>query len=215
MNLLLLIKTKFLSFLLRNVSGDIYDNSSKFYQINKIWHNIKLDQITGDYIEFGIYKGKSIYHSFKVAKKLDIQKNILFWGLDSFEGFPVENHNFYKNDNFKTSYTKTKNQFKKFKEIKVIKGFFKESLRTQELVNIKNISFAFIDCDIFESTIDIFDYLKPRLTNGSFIMIDDYTSIDSNGNSIAKSFKASFKIDDEIFIFGYYSNGIIFRYFNN
>tara|TARA_B100001989_G_scaffold252999_1_gene237415 strand:+ start:1226 stop:1873 length:648 start_codon:yes stop_codon:yes gene_type:complete len=215
MNLLLLIKTKFLSFLIRNVSGDIYDNSSKFYQINKIWHNIKLDQITGDYIEFGIYKGKSIYHSFKVAKKLDIQKNILFWGLDSFEGFPVENHNFYKNDNFKTSYTKTKNQFKKFKEIKVIKGFFKESLRTQELVNIKNISFAFIDCDIFESTIDIFDYLKPRLTNGSFIMIDDYTSIDSNGNSIAKSFKASFKIDDEIFIFGYYSNGIIFRYFNN
>ena len=215
MNLLLLIKTKFLSFLIRNVSGDIYDNSSKFYQINKIWHNIKLDQITGDYIEFGIYKGKSIYHSFKVAKKLDIQKNILFWGLDSFEGFPVENHNFYKNDNFKTSYTKTKNQFKKFKEIKVIKGFFKESLRTQELVNIKNISFAFIDCDIFESTIDIFDYLKPRLTNGSFIMIDDYTSIDNNGNSIAKSFKASFKIDDEIFIFGYYSNGIIFRYFNN
>tara|TARA_Y100000816_G_C26046502_1_gene548400 strand:- start:267 stop:914 length:648 start_codon:yes stop_codon:yes gene_type:complete len=215
MNLLLLIKTKFLSFLIRNVSGDIYDNSSKFYQINKIWHNIKLDQITGDYIEFGIYKGKSIYHSFKVAKKLDIQKNILFWGLDSFEGFPVENHNFYKNDNFKTSYTKTKNQFKKFKEIKVIKGFFKESLRTQELVNIKNISFAFIDCDIFESTIDIFDYLKPRLTNGSFIMIDDYTSIDRNGNSIAKSFKASFKIDDEIFIFGYYSNGIIFRYFNN
>ncbi len=215
MNLLLLIKTKFLSFLIRNVSGDIYDNSSKFYQINKIWHNIKLDQITGDYIEFGIYKGKSIYHSFKVAKKLDIQKNILFWGLDSFEGFPVENHNFYKNDNFKTSYTKTKNQFKNFKEIKVIKGFFKESLRTQELVNIKNISFAFIDCDIFESTIDIFDYLKPRLTNGSFIMIDDYTSIDSNGNSIAKSFKASFKIDDEIFIFGYYSNGIIFRYFNN
>ena len=215
MNLLLLIKTKFLSFLIRNVSGDIYDNSSKFYQINKIWHNIKLDQITGDYIEFGIYKGKSIYHSFKVAKKLDIQKNILFWGLDSFEGFPVENHNFYKNENFKTSYTKTKNQFKKFKEIKVIKGFFKESLRTQELVNIKNISFAFIDCDIFESTIDIFDYLKPRLTNGSFIMIDDYTSIDSNGNSIAKSFKASFKIDDEIFIFGYYSNGIIFRYFNN
>ncbi len=103
MNLLLLIKTKFLSFLIRNVSGDIYDNSSKFYQINKIWHNIKLDQITGDYIEFGIYKGKSIYHSFKVAKKLDIQKNILFWGLDSFEGFPVENHNFYKNDNFKTS----------------------------------------------------------------------------------------------------------------
>ena len=215
MNLLLLIKTKFLSFLIRNVSGDIYDNSSKFYQINKIWHNIKLDQITGDYIEFGIYKGKSIYHSFKVAKKLDIQKNILFWGLDSFEGFPVENHNFYKNDNFKTTYTKTKNQFKNFKEIKVIKGFFKESLRTQELVNIKNISFAFIDCDIFESTIDIFDYLKPRLTNGSFIMIDDYTSIDSNGNSIAKSFKASFKIDDEIFIFGYYSNGIIFRYFNN
>ena len=58
MGFLLLIKTKILSFIIRNINGDVSDNTSKFYQINKIWRNIKLDQIPGDYIEFGIFKGK-------------------------------------------------------------------------------------------------------------------------------------------------------------
>ena len=56
MGFLLLIKTKILSFIIRNINGDVSDNTSKFYQINKIWRNIKLDQIPGDYIEFGILK---------------------------------------------------------------------------------------------------------------------------------------------------------------
>ena len=53
MGFLLLLKTKILSFIIRNINGDVSDNTSKFYQINKIWRNIKLDQIPGDYIEFG------------------------------------------------------------------------------------------------------------------------------------------------------------------
>ena len=45
MGFLLLLKTKILSFFIRNINGDVSDNTSKFYQINKVWRNIKLDKI--------------------------------------------------------------------------------------------------------------------------------------------------------------------------
>tara|TARA_Y100000768_G_C23678588_1_gene541192 strand:+ start:36 stop:683 length:648 start_codon:yes stop_codon:yes gene_type:complete len=215
MGFLLLVKTKILSFIVRNINGDLYHNASKFHQINKIWRNIKLDQIPGDYIEFGIYKGKSLYHSIKSAETIGIKDDRIFWGLDSFEGFPVENHNFYKNYNFKTSYKKVSKQFKNYKNTNIVKGFFKDSLQTSNLQNLKTLSFAFIDCDIYESTIDIFNYLKTRMANGGFLMIDDFTSIDKNGNSISKSFFSTFDINQNVFVFGYYSNGIIFRYIKN
>ena len=67
MNLNLKIKTYILSFLIRNINPDNSHNAAKFSQIFKIWNNIKLDSIEGDYIEFGVFKGKSLYHSVKTA----------------------------------------------------------------------------------------------------------------------------------------------------
>ena len=52
---------------------------------------------------------------------------------------------------------------------------------------ISNVSFAFIDCDIYESSIPILKYLEERVSPGGFIMIDDFTSIDDNQNSIYKA----------------------------
>ena len=208
------LQTRILSFLIRNISGDYYGAASKYYVINNIWNNIKLDSIEGDYIEFGIFKGKSLAHSFSVAKKNKIIKNRKFWGLDSFEGFPAENHSFYTAKNFEVSYEKVIRQFKKYENIKIEKGYFSEVLSNDHMMQINKIAFAFVDCDIYESSEDVFVYLQKRMTNGGFIMIDDYTSIDNNGNTISKSFLSNFEINKNVYVFGYYSNGVIFRYIN-
>ena len=213
MNLILKLKTVLISFVIRNLNGDNFHNLNKFIQIYKIWNNIKLDSIQGDYIEFGIFKGKSLYHSVKTAKKINAEKNITFWGLDSFEGFPVENHEFYKAKNFKASKSKVKKSFNKYKNVKIIDGYFEDTLSSDELQNIENISFAFIDCDIYESAQVAFNFIKSKMTRGGFIMIDDFTSIDKNGNYIAKSFFDIFD-DREIVFFDNYSNGQTFRILN-
>jgi len=213
MNLILKLKTVLISFVIRNLNGDNFHNLNKFIQIYKIWNNIKLDSIKGDYIEFGIFKGKSLYHSVKTAKKINAEKNITFWGLDSFEGFPVENHEFYKAKNFKASKSKVKNSFNKYKNVKIIDGYFEDTLSSDELQNIENISFAFIDCDIYESAQVAFKFIKSKMTKGGFIMIDDFTSIDKNGNYIAKSFFDIFD-DKEVVFFDNYSNGQTFRILN-
>ncbi len=213
MHLSLKIKTVVLSFLIRNINGDNFHNLNKFIQIYKIWSNVKLDSIKGDYIEFGVFKGKSLYHSYKTAKKLKISNKITFWGLDSFEGFPVENHEFYKSNNFKSSKFKVSKFFKKYENIKIIDGYFEDTLASNEAKDIKIISFAFIDCDIYESAEVAFKFIKNKMTQGSFVMIDDFTSIDKNGNYIAKSFFEVFK-DKELIFFDNYSNGQTYRILN-
>ena len=183
MHFSLKIKTIVLSFLIRNINGDNFHNLNKFIQIYKIWGNVKLDSIKGDYIEFGVFKGKSLYHSYKTADKIIPDPNRLFWGLDSFEGFPEDNHDFYIENNFSVSYKKVLSQFKDFENIEIHKGYFKDVLTTHEFEK-KKFSFVFIDCDIYESALDVFNYIQNRISKGGFIMIDDFTSIDKNGNSI-------------------------------
>lgn len=210
MNFSLKIKTILLSFFIRNLKGDNYHNLNKFLQIYKIWNNVKLDSISGDYIEFGIFKGKSLYHSIKVAESINLYNSIKFWGLDSFKGFPVENHGFYKSTNFLSSAEEVKKSFTKYKNVEIIEGFFEESVELNRLKSIEKISFAFIDCDIYESADTAFNFIKDKISAGGFIMIDDFTSLDTNGNYIGKSFFNIFK-DRQIMFFDTYSNGQTFR----
>ena len=209
MGFFLKAKTVFLSFFINFFNGDNYHNASKFFHIYKIWSNIKLDNINGDYIEFGVFKGKSLYHSLKTYQKLNINNSVDFIGLDSFEGFPENNHKFYKKENFSTNYIKVKKQFAKFNNVFLYKGFFKETLEKEEL-NQKSFAFVFIDCDIYESALEVFKYINNKVSLGGFVMIDDFTSIDENGNSIYKAFKEI--CDPEKYLyFNSYSNGQIYR----
>ncbi len=210
MNIYLKFKTSILSFFINFFNADNYHNASKFFTIYKIWNNIKLDDIEGDYIEFGIFKGKSLLHSIKTYKQFfNSNDKITFYGLDSFDGFPSDNHNFYNSNNFSTSYAKVTKTFAKYRNVKIIKGFFSDVLKNEEFH--KNVySFVFIDCDIYESSLDVFKHIDKKIVKGGFLMIDDFTSIDKNGNSIYKAFNETLNQDEYVY-FTSYSNGRVFR----
>ena len=46
-------------------------------------------------------------------------------------------------------------------------------------------------------------------------MIDDFTSVDTNGNTIAKSFFEHFEIGKDVVLYSTYSNGQVFRCLKN
>ena len=52
-----------------------------------------------------------------------------------------------------------------------VQGYFPESAAN---VEISNISFAHVDTDLYESTAKTLEYLRPRMTNRSIIVLDDY-----------------------------------------
>lgn len=203
------------SIIVNLIPSFLVHNSSKYMAIKKVFTNLKIDQVEGDCIEFGIFTGSSFKHTIRTENKLNKNNATMFYGLDSFEGFPENNHPYFQDKNFETDYSKVKKIEKKFKDKAIIiKGYFKDSLeKNNSLLNLKRIKFALIDCDLYISAIEPIDYLIPRLVNGAYLMIDDFTNIDSEGNNIRKLFNEKFKNFDYQIIGYFGTDGVILRYF--
>jgi O-methyltransferase len=126
-----------------------------------------------------LFTGSSLNHAIKThlkfsrKKKEDNFMSRTFFGLDSFEGFPEEVHPEYKSENFKSNYDKVKLLENSY-NCKIIKGYFSESLKEIESRKENKIAFAFIDCDIYDSSKYVINFIKDKLSNGAFLMIDDY-----------------------------------------
>ena len=193
----------------------ILHNFSKYFSIRKILYSINIDNIKGDYCEFGCFTGASLNHALNTHRNYMKSRKMQFYGFDSFQGFPVEVHKEFKSKNFKSDYRIVRKLEKKFDNCKVVKGFFEDSLNDENIKSsIQKISFAFIDCDIAPSSKKVFEFIKPRLSNGAYIMIDDFYNLDKNGENIHKIFREYFDINKDVFTHSYFGNeGVIFRFF--
>jgi hypothetical protein len=57
----------------------------------------------------------------------------------------------------------------------VVPGFYANSLSAPgPSGHPERISFAYVDCDLYSSTVDVLRFLEPRLCNGAVIAFDDY-----------------------------------------
>ena len=83
------------------------------------------------------------------------------------------------------------------------------------VLKVDKICFAFVDCDIYESSIEVFEYLKPRMVSGGFIMIDDFLNVDNNGKTIMSALFLNYELNQNIFFYSHYSNGQVFRVLEN
>jgi hypothetical protein len=61
-------------------------------------------------------------------------------------------------------------------KIKVIKGWFNKTLAPGKAkeYGIEKIAAAWIDCDLYESTVPVLNFILPHLSVGSIIVFDDW-----------------------------------------
>jgi O-methyltransferase len=210
------------SYLVNLLPDFISHNFSKYAQIRKCILNLNYDQILGDYYEFGCFTGASLNHAIRTHLKFSKNKNKInfmnrsFLGFDSFEGFPQEVHPEYTSKNFKSNYSKVKRLEDKYDCCKIIKGYFSDSLKEINQKETNSIAFAFIDCDIYDSSKDIINFLENRLSNGSFLMIDDYYNLDQKGKSIHHSLFENENLYKKLYrVSSYGLNGVIYKYLKN
>ncbi len=151
---------------------------------------LKAKQIgtTGDYMEFGVYRGKSMYEFMTVLKK-HAMDNCRYYAFDSFQGLPVsEGVTFSKGE-----FSYPKNHFEKrmkqsgfpTNRLTVVPGFFEDSL-TAELkkkLPISKAGFVHIDCDLYESTKVVLNFVEDYIDVGTMLIFDDYFSFDYKENN--------------------------------
>lgn len=141
------------------------------------------NNISGDFIETGVWRGGSTIFMRAILKAYDV-KDKTVWVADSFEGLPAPNEKVYPDDQGDVHYTfdelkvtleSVTNNFKKYNllddQVKFLKGWFKDTLPTAPL---EKLSLVRLDGDMYESTMDAIVSLYPKLSIGGFLIVDDY-----------------------------------------
>jgi len=195
-----------LSIFLARTNPAIIHNIEKYLVIKKVHYLSAIENIDGDYLEFGIFTGSSFCHSMRCCKAMSkLNPNILktkFFGFDSFSGFGKINeedkHPFYTDENFDTNYDKVHKRVEKIGgnfQFKLIQGFFSETLLNKpSFYGIINARIIFIDSDTYSSSKEALNFCAELIHNGTFLILDDYFSYKGSlDKGVAKAFKEFLK----------------------
>ncbi|OUB07936.1 macrocin O-methyltransferase [Bacillus thuringiensis serovar yunnanensis] len=152
-------------------------------QLHNAMETVIKENIPGDFIETGVWRGGSCIFMRGFLKTYNIQ-NRTVWVADSFQGLPVPNTEKYPQDARDTlstfdclsvSLEEVQQNFKKYDllddQVQFLKGWFKDTLPTAP---IKEIAIARLDGDLYESTMDSLTNLYHKISPGGFIIIDDF-----------------------------------------
>jgi hypothetical protein len=143
-------------------------------------------QVPGDYCEFGVYQGQTFQYAARLLAPALPQMR--FFGFDSFEGLPnptgIDCVGGYSS-NFKAGefavplerVTRTvADAGADMSKVQFVKGWFASSLtpQTAKELALSHVAAAWIDCDLYESTVPVLDFLSGKLSVGSILLFDDW-----------------------------------------
>ena len=114
--------------------------------------------------EFGVFKGTSI--NFIATNK----PNEIIYGFDSFEGLPED----WTVASPKGTFSNHGKLPQVKENVRLIKGWFNETLPEFVKAHPKPCAFIHVDCDLYSSTKTIFAELKNQIVSGTVIAFDEY-----------------------------------------
>jgi len=148
---------------------------------------VRSNRLEGDYLEFGVYRAGTLipaYHfSRAMGKNLDKMR---FYGFDSFEGLPsITGKDKIEFEHFSEgSYTGImsdvvsllKESKVKAERVDLIKGWYDKVLTKvlKKKLKIKKAAVVWIDCDLYESSVPVMNFITDYMQDGTIIVFDDY-----------------------------------------
>jgi len=154
-----------------------------------VWNN----RLEGDYLEFGVYQGKSFAAAFRFAKLFGL-KSMKFYAFDSFQGLPkisgvdAEGFQHYHESELSCGLA----EFKKNicgrgvdpRRVVIIPGWYNKVLNeeTKKKLQIKKAAIIMVDCDLYASTISVLNFITDYLQAGTIIMFHDWFSYRADPN---------------------------------
>lgn len=157
------------------------------------------NQVEGDYLEFGVYKGESFSVAYQaIEKNRDTvrranpdSKEIADWAMtrpryfafDSFEGLPpgeAERQSDYAAGAYACSEAQFRNNVRAggvdMDRVISVPGLYDRSLTPQVKVQhrLTRASVVMIDCDLYESTVPVLDFLTDLVGQGTILIFHDW-----------------------------------------
>jgi O-methyltransferase len=187
-------------------------NASTMIGLNRLnnieWciHSINKNNIEGDLIEAGVWRGGATILMRAILKELNIL-NRKVWVADSFMGLPkpdVKKYNADKGNRLnklnilKVSLEAVKRNFQKYDllddQVIFLEGWFKDTLTKAPITKLALIR---LDADMYESTFQALENLYPKLSYGGYIIIDDYNAF-QNCKQAVDDYRREYSISDSI-----------------
>jgi O-methyltransferase len=144
------------------------------------------DQIPGDLIETGVWRGGAVILMRAVLKAYG-DTNRVVWAADSFEGLPKPDAERFPADEGDRHWTfpqlvvsleEVRANVGRYglldEQIRFLPGWFRDTLPTAP---IERLSVLRLDGDMYESTFIALDCLYPKLSPGGFVIVDDYSCV--------------------------------------
>jgi len=141
------------------------------------------DGIEGDCIETGVWRGGACIYMCALLAVYGVTDRRM-WAADSFEGLPAPSPELYPVDNGDLLHTikalavgedEVRSNFAKYNllddQVLFLKGWFKDTLPKAP---IEKLAILRLDGDLYESTIQALDALYDKVSDGGFIIVDDY-----------------------------------------
>ena len=203
----------------------VMHNLEKYHALKKVFYLSAIEDIEGDYLEFGVFQGSSFLHAIRCCRKLAKLNprftETRFYGFDSFAGFgslqEEDRHPWYTDENFTTSLSRVERRIRKASgsiTFRLIPGFFNESLRPgAQKYGIEAARIVFIDSDTFASSSQALAFCLPTIRQGTFIVLDDYFSYrgrkDRGVRRAFSEFTEKYRIEVR-HVFTYGMGGVVF-----
>jgi macrocin-O-methyltransferase TylF-like protien len=162
--------------------------------------------VSGDLMETGVWRGGATIFMRAILKAHDVRDRLV-WVADSFEGLPVPNPEEYPADTDDRHHELTelavpldrvKSNFAKYglldNQVRFLKGWFRDTLPNAALDKLAVLR---LDGDMYESTMDALVHLYAKVSQGGYVIIDDYGAI-PNCRQAVDDFREAQGITDAI-----------------
>lgn len=165
--------------------------------LHRAWGYIYANRIIGDYYEFGVYNGVTLYNSWLSHRffhdgmlvnndlpyeksegiKSFLRERPIFYGFDTFEGMPendegedtLKKQTFHGNQDLVIR--RCRNAGLSDPDLVLVKGLFAEN---RHRVGSRPAAVVNIDCDLYASAVDALSLIEGRLVQGSVVLCDDF-----------------------------------------
>jgi hypothetical protein len=155
--------------------GENRHDMARFYFFCLVFDQLAKEEVPGDLVELGAYKGHTATLLANMARKLGRTAYI----MDTFEGFHTGDLNGIDAAASSQSFSDTSLEAVRAAvgedNVRYVKGYFPGT--AHELPDDGRYCLVHIDCDLYAPIKSALEYFYPRTVPGGFLIIHDYSSL--------------------------------------